>query len=177
MDHLSPFCIYITGGTGTGKTSVAKRLAKLLNLDYLEVNTLVLEKGFYLGYDIDRDSVIIDDDLLIPHLESIIANTRRLCLVGGMVSLKVTFDLIIVLRCRVKVLRQRLLSRNYPDEKIEENIEAEIMNIIYYDAIELFSGQHVIEVFNDKQSIDETCNQIISIVRQHHPSVLEGFFD
>ncbi len=177
MDRLSPFRLYITGATGTGKTSVAKKLTKLLSLDYLELNTLVLEKGLYLGYDINRDSVIIDEDLLVSYLESIIANKRRLCLVGGVIPLKDPFDLIIVLRSRVDILRQRLLSRDYPEEKIEANIEAEIMNIIYYDALELFSGQHVIEVFNDEYSIDETCNQIISIVRQHHPSVLEGFPD
>ena len=68
-------------------------------------------------------------------------------------------------------------SRNYPEEKIESNVEAEIMNIIFYDAIELFPGQKVIEVNNDDHSIDETCDQIISIVRQHHPSVIVGSFD
>ena len=118
---------------------MAKKLSKLLALNCLEVNTIVLEKGFYLGYDINRNSVIIDDDLLVPHLELTIANTDRLCLVGGIIPLKSSFDLIIVLRCHIEVLRQRLLARSYPEEKIEENIEAEIMNIIYYEANEFFS--------------------------------------
>ncbi|UCG89717.1 MAG: adenylate kinase family protein [Candidatus Heimdallarchaeota archaeon] len=173
MSPHSPFRLYITGVTGTGKTSVAKKLTKLLSLEYLDLNTLVLEKGFYLGYDINRDSVIIDDDLITPYLETMITKKRRICLVGGIIPLKNVFDLIIVLRCHVDVLRQRLISRNYPEDKIEANIEAEIMNIVYYEAIEFFSDQNIIEIYNDKYSVDVTCDQIISIVRQHHSSVLE----
>ncbi|UCG00450.1 MAG: adenylate kinase family protein [Candidatus Heimdallarchaeota archaeon] len=173
MVDLSPFCLYITGVTGTGKTSVAKKLSKQLSLDYLEINTLVLEKGFYLGYDINRDSVIIDDELLISHIESIITDKKRLCLVGGIIPLKNVIDLIIVLRCGVNILKQRLTSRNYPKDKIESNLEAEIMNIVYYEAVEFFPGQEIVEIYNDNITIDETCNQIVSIVRQHHPSILE----
>lgn len=173
MDDIQPLRIFITGATGTGKTSVAKKLAELLSLEYLELNSLILEKGLYFGYDINRESVIIDDDLLISYLKPIIANKKRLCLVGGVIPLKETFTLVVVLRCHVDVLRQRLIQRNYSKEKIEANVEAEIMNILYYDAIELLSGQNVIEVFNDEHSIEETCDQIISIVRQHHPSVIE----
>ena len=92
---------------------------------------------------------------------------------GGVIPLKDVFDLIIVLRCGVNILKQRLISRNYPKDKIESNIEAEIMNVAYYEAIELFSDQKVVEVYNDDFSIDETCNQILSLVRQHHPSILE----
>ena len=177
MDHLPPFLLYITGVTGTGKTSVATRLAELLYLEYLELNTLVLEKGFYLGYDINRDSVIIDDELLVSSVESIINRKKRICLVGSVIPLDSTFHFIIVLRCHVDILRRRLKSRGYPEEKVEANIEAEIMNIAYYDAVELISSHHIIEIFTDEYSIDGTCNQIISIVRQHHPSVLEGFLD
>ena len=173
MVDLSSFRLYITGGTGTGKTSVAKKLIKQLSLEYLEINTLVLEKGFYLGYDVNRDSVIIDDELLISHIESIVNDKRRLCLVGGIIPLKNVFDLIIVLRCGVNILKQRLISRNYPEDKIESNIEAEIMNIVYFEAIEFFPKNEVVEVYNDAFTIDETCNQIISIVRQHHPSILK----
>ncbi|MFX0013499.1 MAG: AAA family ATPase [Promethearchaeota archaeon] len=173
MAHSSPYLLYITGVTGTGKTSVAKKLSKQLTLDYVELNTVILEKGFYLGYDIDRDSVIIDDDLLISYLESELTTKRRLCLIGMVVPLEVIFDLVIVLRCRIDILKQRLLARNYPEMKIEANIEAEIMNISYYDAIDLLSYNQIVEVSNDDMSIDETCLQIVSLVRQHHPSVLE----
>jgi adenylate kinase len=167
MSDLSPLRLYITGVTGTGKTAVAEKLTQQLSLDYLEVNNLVLEEGFYLGYDINRDSVIIDDELLIPHIESIITDNKRFCLVGGIIPLKDVFELIIVLRCGIPILKQRLISRNYPEDKIESNLEAEIMNVVYYEAIEFFPEHKVVEVYNDESSINETCNQISSIVRQH----------
>jgi adenylate kinase len=173
VSDLSPLRLYITGVTGTGKTVVAQKLTQQMSLEYIEVNTLVLEKGFYLGYDINRDSIIIDDELLIPHLESIITNKRRLCLVGGIIPLKDVFELIVVLRCGIPILKQRLTSRSYPKNKIESNVEAEIMNVVYYEALEFFPEHKVVEVYNDKFSIDETCNQISSIIRQHHPSILE----
>ncbi|MFX1515650.1 MAG: AAA family ATPase [Promethearchaeota archaeon] len=172
VDH-SQLRLYITGVTGTGKTAVAQKLTQQLALDYIEVNTLVFEKGYYLGYDINRDSVIIDDDLLIPYIESILNDKKRLCLVGGVIPLKDVFELIIVLRCGINALKRRLISRNYPKAKIESNLEAEIMNVVYYEAIEFFPEKKVVEMYNDESSIDETCNQIISIIRQHCPGIKE----
>lgn len=146
---------------------MAERLAQLLALPYFEINTIVLEKGFYLGYDITRDTVIIDEELLAPHLEILVTELSRVCLVGGIFSLRVPFDLIIVLHCQVPVLRHRLQERNYSSAKIEANIEAEIMNVLYYDALELLSARHVIEVSTGYSSVDETCQQVINLIRQH----------
>ncbi|MHA2293694.1 MAG: adenylate kinase family protein [Candidatus Hodarchaeales archaeon] len=177
MGQNSTFHLYITGVPGTGKTCVAKRISNLLSLEYLELNTIVLENGLYLGYDINRDSVILDEPLIVSHLESLLANKKRLCLVGGVVIQLNSLDLIIVLRCDINVLRQRLFQRNYSEEKIQSNLEAEIMNVVYYDTIDFFPKLPVIEIHNDKHSIEETCNQIISVVRKHHPSVFERIFD
>jgi adenylate kinase len=172
MDNFSSLQLYITGVTATGKTSVAKKLCDLLNLSYLEINSVVLEKGLFFGYDINRDSVIIDEELLTRELNAIITRNKRLCLAGSIIPLKYVFDLIIVLHCGINTLRERLSERNYSKEKIEENIEAEIMNIIYYDSIEFYCEKRVFEVYNDENSIEETCEKIISIIGQHHPGIL-----
>jgi adenylate kinase len=173
MDNLSPLRVYITGVPATGKTAVAKNLSDSLLLNYLEINSVVLDKGLFFGYDINRDSVIIDDELLTQELNAIITKENRLCLVGPIIPLKNVFDFIIVLHCGITTLRQRFSARDYSENKIEENIEAEIMNIIYYDSIEFYSEKKVIEVHNDERTIEETCNEIISIISQHHPSVLK----
>ena len=172
MTNNSVFTLYITGIPGTGKTTVAKELQKQLGLRYLEINTEVLEHGFFYGYDINRDSVIIDEELLIPHLDSLLQLNNLNCLVGPLISISSSISLIIVLRTKVSELRLRLKERNYDEKKIEENIEAEIMNILYYDAIELFPEKSVFEVQNNDNSLNETCAEILSIIRQHHPSVL-----
>ncbi|WP_455463684.1 AAA family ATPase [Candidatus Hodarchaeum mangrovi] len=157
--------LYITGASGTGKTSVAKRLSKLLNLEYIEVNEIILEKKAFLGYDIDRESLIIDDELLIPILNSIIKNSDKICLSGDILALENYFNYIIILHCKIDILRLRLAKRGYKKAKIESNIEVEIMNILYYDAVELFPNIPIIEVNNDINPIEETCKNIISKIR------------
>lgn len=167
MRHVPLLRVYITGVPATGKSSVAIKISQQLALSYFEINDIVLNNGFYLGYDINRDTFIIDDDLLVPHLESLIINNKHLCLVGSLFPLGEAIDIIIVLRCPIPVLRQRLKERGYNEEKIESNIEAEIMNIIYYDALEFYSEKLVYEVINHPNTIDNTCKQIISIIEQH----------
>ncbi|NHJ02101.1 MAG: AAA family ATPase [Candidatus Heimdallarchaeota archaeon] len=177
MQNTSDFTLYITGIPGTGKTTVAKELVKRLKMHYLEINTEVLEQGFYYGYDITRDSVIIDEELLIPHLEGLLKLSSRNCLVGPLIPLSKHISLIIILRTHIPNLRKRLEARNYNTNKIEENIEAEIMNILYYDAIEFFPENMIFEVQNNDCRLNETCDEVISIIRQHDPSVLIGFID
>ena len=157
--------LYITGVPGTGKTSVAKRLSELLNLKYIEINDFVLEKKVFLGYDIDRGSLIIDDELLIPILNSAVENSNRICLSGDMLALNRYFNYIIILHCKIDILRKRLAKRGYKKIKIESNIETEIMNILYYDAVEFFPNIPIIEINNDINSVEETCEKIISIIR------------
>ena len=144
--------VYITGTPGTGKTSIAKILVKELDLLYIEINELVLNEGYFIGYDVDRDTVIIDDDLLIPVIEDILETNPRICLVGGVLPLKDLFDIIYVIRCRADILRERLKSRNYTEEKIEANIEAEIMDIVFLEMIDNFPSNKIMSVSNDIQS-------------------------
>ncbi|MHA2304606.1 MAG: AAA family ATPase [Candidatus Hodarchaeales archaeon] len=172
MDDTSPLRVYITGVPATGKTTIAKKLSDLLSLQYLEINSVVLEKGLFFGYDINRESVIIDEELLLKELNLNLRKINRICLVGPMISLDKVFNMIVVLRCGIKVLRERLSVRNYSMAKIEENVEAEIMNIIYYDSINIYGEEFVTEVFTDQLSVEEACNEIISIISQHHTSIL-----
>ena len=46
-------------------------------------------------------------------------------------------DEVIVVRCDVKTLRRRLKKRKYSEKKIEENVEAEIMETCLIEAREL----------------------------------------
>ena len=77
---MKPFLIGIAGGTGSGKTSVAKRIYQSLHLDaavfldydsyYRELGHLSLEERQRINFD-HPDS--LDTALLIHHLERLIA--------------------------------------------------------------------------------------------------------
>ena len=77
---MKPFVIGIAGGTGSGKTTVARRLYESLHLDsavfldqdsyYKELGHLGLEERKRINFD-HPDSV--DNDLLADHLERLVA--------------------------------------------------------------------------------------------------------
>ena len=53
--------IIVTGTPGTGKTTVAKHVGKVLKLKYVDVNMLIKEKDLATGYDKKRNCAIIKD--------------------------------------------------------------------------------------------------------------------
>jgi uridine kinase len=77
---MKPFLIGIAGGTGSGKTTVARRIYQSLHLDsavfldydsyYKELGHLSLEERARINFD-HPDS--LDNDLFIDHLERLIA--------------------------------------------------------------------------------------------------------
>ena len=52
--------VIITGTPGTGKTTVTKLLSEKGWISY-DITSFVKEKSLFLGYDIIRDSLIIDE--------------------------------------------------------------------------------------------------------------------
>jgi len=54
------FTIVITGIPCTGKTTLAKQLAKRLNFHYLDVNKIIKKYKISEGYDKKRKTKIID---------------------------------------------------------------------------------------------------------------------
>jgi uridine kinase len=77
---MKPFLIGIAGGTGSGKTTVARRIYDSLHLDsavfidhdayYRELGHLPLEQRAAINFD-HPDS--LDNDLLVRHLEMLLA--------------------------------------------------------------------------------------------------------
>jgi adenylate kinase len=52
--------ILVTGTPGTGKTTLAKMLAKKLAMKYIDVNQIIKEGGLSEGYDAKRAAKIVD---------------------------------------------------------------------------------------------------------------------
>jgi adenylate kinase len=131
--------LYFVGTPGTGKSAIAGAVAAALGMKVLEINDLVKEQSFFIGYDVFRDSLIIDEPLICGYLIPHLTKNQQVCLCGPVLELPPRlFDLIIVLRCNPVVLRQRLLARGYDTEKIEENVDAEIMEIVAEEAREIY---------------------------------------
>jgi adenylate kinase len=133
--------IVVTGTPGTGKTKLAKKIAKKNKYLYVDVKKLI--KNFKLNecFDKKRKSWIIDIKKLNNLLISVI-KTAKFDKLKGLVFdshlahylPKKYVNLCIVTRTEPKRLYQRLKQRHYSKSKIQENMEAEIMQIILEEA-------------------------------------------
>ena len=70
---------------------------------------------------------------------------------------------IIVFRCSVRNLRQRLKLRSYSESKIDENVEAEIMEIILTDMMQLY-GKDLVKVVSTDVSIEKSFEEVLAIL-------------
>ncbi|KAJ2928919.1 hypothetical protein H1R20_g8285, partial [Candolleomyces eurysporus] len=158
--------IVITGTPGTGKSTHAQMLAQEspVPLNHINVGDLVKEKNLYEEYDPEWESYTVDEDKLLDELEPIVAE-------GGIILDWHTCeifperwpDLVIVLRCDHSKLWERLEKRNYPLKKIQENNEAEIMQVVLEEARSSYPNEIVIEL--NSESTEDLESNITRIVQ------------
>lgn len=130
--------IIITGTPGTGKTTYAKQLAAKLGYTYLDLNEFIIQRGLHEGKDPLRDTLIVDEEaLLTALLPKIVANPEMI--VDGHLSHEIPKENVtkcIVIKCELKELEKRLKARGYSDEKVRENLDAEIFDTSLHEAEE-----------------------------------------
>lgn len=131
--------IIITGSVGTGKTTLAKRLAKEHRFRRIDVNKLVKEGKLYDSYDRKTKSFFVDTKKLSSFLIKLIKNSKQSLVIDSHLSHYLPrkyVDLCIVTKCDLKVLEKRLKKRKYSKEKIKENLECEIFDVCLNEARE-----------------------------------------
>ena len=131
--------ITVTGSVGTGKTTIAKKLSKELNYNYIDVNKLIKENKLSSGYDKKRKCKIIDTKKLNRILIKLIKESKENLIIDSHLSHylpKKYVDLCIVTKCNLKTLKKRLEKRKYTKSKIRENLDCEIFDICLNEAKE-----------------------------------------
>lgn len=146
--------IALTGTPGTGKTTVAR----LLPYPVLDINSLV-KGGMNLGIDPVRGCLDADMDALAKHLNSI--DSEETVILDGHFAHHFA-DWSIVLRLHPSALRLRLIERDYSEEKIRENLEAEALDIILAEAAEMCS--RVDEIDTTDKSVEQVAEIVIGII-------------
>ena len=144
----------MTGTPGTGKTTVAA----LLRYRVLDINSLV-RGGMNLGQDPERGCLEADMDALAGHLKSL--DCKETVILEGHFSHHFA-DWAIVLRLSPAALRLRLEKRGYSQSKIRENLEAEALDVILVEAVDMC--RRVDEIDTSGRSADEVAAMIEDII-------------
>ena len=147
--------IAVTGTAGVGKTTYAKKIAKEKKYLYFDLSEFIKQKKLYDYYDFSLRTHVVDVGEVVEIMEDVFEGFRKegwkgVVLDGHLSHYfpKKLVDNVVVVRCDVKTLRKRLEKRKYSKKKIEENIEAEIMETCLIEAREL--GHKVIMLLKEK---------------------------
>lgn len=146
--------IAVTGTPGVGKTTVAERLADELGLEYVDL-TEEVRGGASAGYDEERDTYVADIDALE---DSVPENA----VLDGHIAHRLENDYTVVLRCAPDELRERLSERGWNEEKITENVESEVLDVVLAEVLE--TDAPVFEYDTTDSVPDETVERLLTAV-------------
>jgi len=159
--------IIISGTPGTGKTIVASILAKKINGLHIDLSKLVLKERLYKEIDKERETIVADLNKLIPRLIEIIKSTNSPIIIEGHYAEIVPASLIdvaIILRTHPKELEKRLKEKNFKESKIRENIQAEILGVCSYNALNTYGKEKIYEIDTTSKTPNETVELILKII-------------
>jgi adenylate kinase len=158
----------ISGTPGTGKTTLATELAKSIKYKFIDMGELATSEHIYLKVDTKRNTKIIDERKLAKRLEKeIIANGGKVVASGHYAEIlnPRLVERVIVLRTHPDELRRRLSQRGWSPEKIQENLEAEILGVCSSNVLRRYGKERVHEIDTTKLSPDDTLRIALEIIK------------
>ena len=161
--------VILLGGTpGTGKTRVAKILGSKLSVEVISLGELADESGCISAQDKARKTGIINEDCLVDVLIDLTEDkSKRLVIEGHYIDLvpSSSVQFVFILRTHPEELRDRLSKRKYSEDKINENVEAEVLGVCQLDALDAFGEKRVFEIDTSKLSAPETATLIEDLMK------------
>lgn len=158
--------VALSGTPGTGKTTVATALAKH-GFTIVRLHKLAQENTCIIGIDKDRSTEIIDIKKLNFFIKKNFIKDVLIFFEGHFGHLLKTMDKVIILRCHPQELNRRLLKKKWRKKKINENVEAETIDIILCEAVEHHPSMNIFEIDTTKKTIETVVTSIIEIVNKN----------
>ncbi|EFE37444.1 hypothetical protein TRV_07925 [Trichophyton verrucosum HKI 0517] len=150
--------IIITGTPGVGKTVHCEQLAQETELKHLSINQVAKERGCYDGFDEKLKSHIVDEDKVfnINWQQGKLEIVQHLELVALLSPSQ-------FLRKTLTNMSTLALYRSYSEEKLQENLDAEIFGVLLEEAREAYDEEIVVELESETDdAIESNCQRIKS---------------
>lgn len=145
--------LVITGVPGSGKTTLAKALAKKLGAEYIDFNALAKKHAVLRKVEKEYE---INLAKLKATVRKFTRGKTRFVLEGHLAcEVKIPCDAVVILRCNPLVLMKRLAKRKYRREKITDNALAEAEDYFVFKVEENY-GKNYVEVDTTRKVSVET---------------------
>jgi len=153
--------IIITGTPGTGKSQVARELSKGLSLELIDLKKVV-HRNHLLGARHE-----VDIKKLARALVAELKGKKGYVIEGHLAcEMKLPADYIFILRSSPEALQRRFKKRRYPGKKIEENIEAELLDYCAERVSAVYGrGVRALEIDTSKRTVKGSCDEIQRAIR------------
>lgn len=161
--------ILITGTPAVGKTTVSSLLASKLNATHIDLAELVKREDLASGQDKQRDTLIVNTEDLSKTVQTIIKASRRDFIVDGHYAIDTVppkdINLVFVLRRSPDELKKAMEDRGFGEEKLRENLAAEILDICLWEAVSTCGHDKVCEVNVTGREIKEVVEEVTQILQ------------
>lgn len=165
--------VVITGTPGVGKTKLVEQLKRRMKrARVISANEIVGNYRLFSGRD-RFGTRLVNLKGLEKKLNSMIAEdkTSNPIILDGHIlcDLKIRNAIVIVVREHLKTMRDRLMKRRYPIEKMRDNIVSEAIDYCGVNATQNY--KHVYEVISSERNLVPKVIQIITHAQKKKPSI------
>ncbi len=156
--------IALTGTPGTGKTTLAQQMRKH-DITVIDFHDFALKHHCDQGYDAEKDTLVIDIDKVNKALASVDQHDNLIVIEGHLSHLLVPIEKVIILRCHPKILLKRLKQKGWKQQKIKENLQSELLDIILCETMEKYAAEDVYEIDTSNQPSEQLGSMITQLIK------------
>ncbi|MEM2192374.1 MAG: adenylate kinase family protein [Candidatus Hadarchaeales archaeon] len=158
--------IAVTGTPGTGKETFARILAKKIDGEVISFNRLVEEEK---AYRVDKEDTKVVNLAKVKRAFARRIAEKKVVIVEGHLSHwlpKKLLTHVVVLRTHPGVLKKRLIKKGQRGRKLLDNIEAEALDIILWEAVKMHGRKKVYEIDTSRRSPETAVNLFLQAVKE-----------
>lgn len=167
-ERVHTMLVALTGTPGTGKSTVCKLLSDVTVVD---LRALAEEHESLFSRDKKRKSLEVDPKKLKKH----IPKSDETVVLDGHISHLMDPDITIVLRCSPNVLAKRLSKRRWSKAKVQENVEAEAVDVILIEALDI--GEKVFEIDTTEMTPKRVAKAVSEVINGERGKYRPGDID